>query len=101
MSEGGLGGRPVPARCARMTLVHALTLIVDVKREDTNSSSCWAYHHLNEPSRPAANMQARDQQNLVMSSASGQQIGEEPSTFASEAVVAAVAVLSVRPEMVR
>lgn len=30
MSQGGLGGRPVPARCARMTLVHALTLIVDI-----------------------------------------------------------------------
>ena len=30
MSQGGLGGRPVPARCARMTLMHALTLNVDV-----------------------------------------------------------------------
>lgn len=30
MSQGELGGRPVPGRCARMTLVHALTRIVDV-----------------------------------------------------------------------
>lgn len=30
MSQGELGERPVPARCARMTLVHALTLNVDV-----------------------------------------------------------------------
>ena len=45
---------------------------------------------------------SKGSQNLVMSSASGQQIGGDAiELFASEAVVAAVAALSVRPEMVR